>query len=74
MSKLERIVFDPEVCGGSPVIRGSRYPVELLLDLLAAGLPVTEILDDHPELTADDLLAVIEYGVVGAYRRSLVRH
>ncbi|MBL1077436.1 DUF433 domain-containing protein [Nocardia sp. 2] len=74
MSKLERIVFDPEVCGGRPVIRGSRYPVDLLLDLLSVGLPVTEILDDHPELNADDILAVIEYGVLGAYRRSLVPH
>ncbi|MFC9993220.1 DUF433 domain-containing protein [Nocardia sp. NPDC127526] len=61
MSDLARITSDPAVCKGRPVIRGSSYPVELLLDLLAAGVPAAEILSDNPGLAAGDLHAALEY-------------
>ncbi|WP_067569143.1 DUF433 domain-containing protein [Nocardia acidivorans] len=60
----ERITFDPAICHGRPVIRGMRYPVGLLLDLLAAGVPAEEVLDDHPELEADDVFAALGFAAL----------
>lgn len=62
MSRLARIVSDPTVCHGQPVVRGLRYPVELILDLLASGMSNDEILADYPDLELDDLYAALEYG------------
>jgi uncharacterized protein (DUF433 family) len=53
----ERIVIDPAIMGGKPVIRGTRIPVEILLRKLGAGMTVGEIIADHPRLTADDIHA-----------------
>jgi uncharacterized protein (DUF433 family) len=53
----ERIVIDPTIMGGKPVIRGTRIPVEILLRKLGAGMTVGEIIADHPRLTADDIRA-----------------
>ncbi|MEV6068785.1 DUF433 domain-containing protein [Nocardia sp. NPDC052001] len=64
MSYQERITFDPAVCGGRAVIRGMRYPVELVLELLAAGVSVEEILGDHPDLEADDVFAALGYATL----------
>ncbi|MRH90354.1 DUF433 domain-containing protein [Nocardia sp. SYP-A9097] len=64
MSNLERITSDPAVCSGKPVIRGMRYPVEMVLELLAAGMPVEEILGDHPDLEADDVYAALGYAAL----------
>jgi uncharacterized protein (DUF433 family) len=58
---LERIVVDPEVMVGKPVIKGTRVPVYLILELLAQGLTVEEILNDYPHLTRDDVAAVLLY-------------
>jgi len=59
---LERISIDPNVCFGKPCIRGTRIWVSLLLDFLAAGASVEEILADYPQLTRQDVLAAIAYG------------
>jgi uncharacterized protein (DUF433 family) len=59
--RLERIVLDPRVMVGKPVIRGTRVPVERVLTLLAEGLTVEEILKDYPHLTKDDVAAVLLY-------------
>jgi uncharacterized protein (DUF433 family) len=62
MEKLiKRITINPEVCHGKPTVRGLRYPVENLLELLASGMTHEEILDDYPDLESKDLLAVLEY-------------
>jgi uncharacterized protein (DUF433 family) len=53
----ERIEIDPQIMGGKPVIRGTRIPVETVLRKLGAGMMVEAILDDHPRLTRDDILA-----------------
>lgn len=58
---LERIVMDPGICHGKPVIRGLRYPVETLLELMSAGMTIEEILADYEDLERDDLLAVLAY-------------
>jgi uncharacterized protein (DUF433 family) len=59
---LSRITVDPNICHGQPCIRGLRYPVEFLLDLLSGGMTVEQILADYPDLEADDLRAVFAYG------------
>ncbi len=53
----ERIVSDPDIMFGKPVIRGTRITVEQLLRKLAAGMSVEDVLRDHPKLTADDIRA-----------------
>ena len=53
--------MNPEVCHGKPTIRGLRYPVENLLELLASGMSMEELLGDYPDLEKEDFLACIEY-------------
>lgn len=72
VSRLDRIVSDPNICHGQPIVRGLRYPVEMLLDLLAAGMTRDEILADYPDLEDDDLLAALEYGALAAGVRRVV--
>ncbi len=62
MAKLiERITIDAEVCHGKPCIRGMRWPVEVIIDMLGAGMTFEEILDDHPELEKEDILASLNF-------------
>lgn len=56
-----RITFNPNQCGGRPCIRGMRIRVKDVLDLLAAGVPQTEILEDFPYLELADIQACLEY-------------
>ena len=55
---LDRITYNPEICHGSPCIRGLRYPVEFLLELLSSGMTTEEILTDYDDLEQDDIYAV----------------
>jgi uncharacterized protein (DUF433 family) len=57
----DRITIDPAICHGKPCIRGLRYPVEDLLELLAGGMSVEEILADYEDLERDDILAALSY-------------
>jgi uncharacterized protein (DUF433 family) len=57
----ERIVVDPEMLAGKPVIRGTRLAVEFVLELLAAGQSESEILANYPGLVRDDILACLAY-------------
>jgi uncharacterized protein (DUF433 family) len=59
---LSRIAVDPQVCFGKPCIRGTRIWVSLLLDFLASGATMEEILEDYPQLKREDVLAAIAYG------------
>jgi uncharacterized protein (DUF433 family) len=59
---LSRIVIDPNICFGKPTIRGHRIWVSLILDFLASGMTIDEILDDYPGLERADVLACIAYG------------
>ncbi|MDR7170785.1 uncharacterized protein (DUF433 family) [Nocardia kruczakiae] len=72
MSRLDRITSDPDVCHGKPVVRGLRYPVEMLLELLAAGMSIDEILDDYEDLERDDVLAALEYAALVTSRKTTV--
>jgi len=58
-----RITIDPEICHGKPVIRGLRYPVESMLELLASGMSIDEILNDYKDIEKEDLLACIDFAV-----------
>ncbi len=61
MQVSDRIIVDPEILAGKPVIRGTRLAVEFVLDLLAAGESETEILENYPGLTREDILACYSY-------------
>jgi uncharacterized protein (DUF433 family) len=61
MNLLDRITIDPEICHGKPTIRGLRYPVETILELLSAGMTIEEILADYEDLEREDILAVLNY-------------
>jgi uncharacterized protein (DUF433 family) len=58
---LHRITIDPQVCHGKPVIRGLRYPVETMLELMSAGMSLDDILADYADLEREDLLAVLAF-------------
>ena len=58
---LKRITIAPEVCHGKPTIRGMRYPVDSLLEYLAAGDTIEDILKEFPDLEHDDILACFAY-------------
>ena len=60
-NRLDRITIDSEICHGKPVIRGLRYPVETMLELMSAGMTIDEILMDYEDLERDDLLAVLAF-------------
>ncbi len=61
MSELHRITTDRNVCGGRPTVRGLRMRVQDILELLAAGAPRSEILEDYPYLEDGDITAALEY-------------
>jgi uncharacterized protein (DUF433 family) len=56
---LERITIDADICHGKPCIRGLRYPVETILELLSSGMTESEILEDYRDLERDDIRATL---------------
>ena len=56
---LKRITIAPEICHGKPCIRGLRYPVEMILELLSAGMTPEEILADYDDLESEDIRAAL---------------
>lgn len=58
---LNRITLNPDICHGKPTIRNKRYTVDLILDLLSAGMTESEILKDYPALEREDILACLSY-------------
>lgn len=61
MMSIERITFDPEQCSGRPCIRGMRIRVKDVLDMLAGGASEEQILQDFPDLEAEDIRACLQY-------------
>lgn len=59
---LERISIDSRVCFGKPCIRGTRIWVSLILDQLATGVSIEEVLEEYPQLSREDILACMAYG------------
>ena len=60
----ERISSDPQICSGKPCIRGTRIPVHIILDLLAAGEDHQGILRAYPNLTKEDISACLKYASI----------
>ena len=60
-SLLSRITINPDICHGKPVIRNLRYPVESMLEYLAAGDAIEDVLAEFPDLEREDLLACFEF-------------
>jgi uncharacterized protein (DUF433 family) len=58
---LDRITIAPDIAHGKPTIRGLRYPVETILELLSAGMTIDEILADYEDLEREDILAVLAF-------------
>ncbi len=61
MSLSERITIDPHICHGKPCIRGLRYPVENILELLSSDMGIEDILADYEDLEKADILAVLSF-------------
>ncbi len=61
MTLLNRITIDPVICHGKPCIRGMRWPVEVILDLLGSGMSIDDIINEHPELEREDISAALNY-------------
>ena len=72
---FERITVDPEMMGGMPCIRGLRIPVATVVAMVADGLTVAEIIDELPDLTAEDVAEALRYATEAMRERELpLRH
>ena len=69
----ERITINPEICHGKPTIRGLRYPVDNILELMASGMTTEELLADYADLEKEDLLACIDYAAKLTQIKSIYR-
>ncbi len=69
----ERITINPEICHGKPSIRGLRYPVEMILELLASGMTSNEIIEDYEDIEHEDILACISYAAKLTHINSVYR-
>ena len=67
---LERITIDPNICHGKPCLRGLRYPVEFVLELLSGGTSIEEILLDYDDLEREDILAALQFAVIIPFPKS----
>lgn len=70
---INRITIDPAICHGKPTIRGLRYPVDNMLELLASGMTIEELLEDYPDLEKEDFLACLEYAAKLTQIKSIYR-
>ena len=72
---FERITINPDVMGGLPCIRGMRMPVATVVAMVADGMSVPEILDDFPDLEAEDIAEALRYAAAAVRERELpLRH
>ncbi len=69
---LERIEIDPRRCGGTPVVKGTRIPVAVILDQLANGESWESLLEGYPELTREDIQAVLLFAKSSVERTEIV--
>ena len=69
---LERITIDAAICHGKACIRHMRWPVEVIIDMIASGMSFEDIVNDHPELEKDDILASLAYAKITLSGKSLL--
>ncbi|MEG4287486.1 DUF433 domain-containing protein [Microcoleus sp. C2C3] len=70
---LQRITLDPNICHGKPCIRGLRYPVEFILELLSSGMNAKEIIEDYDDLEHEDILAALLFAARLTQVKSIYR-
>jgi len=70
---ISRITIVSNICHGKPTIRGLRYPVESMLELLASGMSIQELLSEYPDLEHEDFLACLEYAAKLTQVKSIYR-
>jgi uncharacterized protein (DUF433 family) len=68
---LDRITIDAAICHGKPCIRGMRWPVEVIIDMIIAGMTIDQIIYDHPELEKEDILASLSYAKLNVSGHSI---
>jgi len=73
MTDNPRIVIDAQICHGAPCIRGLRYPVTMILELLASGMSHQDILADYEDLEEEDIRACLQYAARISDIKSLAR-
>lgn len=69
---MRRIVFDPKILGGKPILKGTRIAVEFVLELLASGMTTDEIVREYPHLTKQDIRAVLSYAAAVVKREEVI--
>jgi len=69
---LKRITIDPNVCHGKPCIRGMRYPVGSILEYLAGGDRIVDILEEFPDLEEEDILACLAYASLAVNSKTMI--
>lgn len=67
-----QITYNPKIFGGKPIIKGTRISVEFVLELLASGMTLEKIIQEYPQLTKNDILAVLDYAAKTVKREELV--
>jgi uncharacterized protein (DUF433 family) len=70
---INRITVNPEICHGRPTIRNTRYSVDLILELLSAGMSESEIIDDYPTLELEDIKACLSFASQLSKVKSIAR-
>jgi uncharacterized protein (DUF433 family) len=68
---FERITIDPAVMGGMPCIRGMRMPVATVVAMVADGMTTAEIIDEHPDLTGEDISEALKYAAETLRERAI---
>lgn len=58
---MKRIIVDPDICNGKPVLQGTRIPVQTILEFLSAGDSIDEVLEEYPSLTREDILQCLRF-------------
>lgn len=71
MMRFDRITTDPDQMGGLPCIRGLRIPVAAVVDMVAEGMTVDEIVDDYPDLEPEDVEQALHYAAESVREREL---
>jgi len=71
MNKSNRITLDKDICHGKPCVRGMRWPVEVIIDMLGSGMSMDDIIEDHPELEKEDILASLNFAKLYMAGRSI---
>jgi uncharacterized protein (DUF433 family) len=70
---LQRITHNPGICHGKPCIRGLRYPIEFILELISSGMTHSEILEDYEDLEPEDLFAVLLFAACSSSKFVVAR-